>query len=235
MKARPRPPDGLARDYSRAVRARIAAWHAELGPIVLSEYGGPRLDAVTRRGARAASRALDGLEAQVEAVGDRIYRRAAREQERILGVPTPKHVRNAVPLWREQNVGLIKSIPEDDLATVEEVLTVARREGWLVGELAAELEAQFGVSDSRAKLIARDQTLKLNAQITQSSQQSVGVESYTWSTSKDSRVRDTHKDLQGTIHKWTDPPIVDDKGRRAHPGEDYQCRCVAIPILPWET
>jgi GNAT superfamily N-acetyltransferase len=44
-------------------------------------------------------------------------------------------------------------------------------------------------------------------------------------------VRDMHDELEGTEHAWDDPPVTDKYGNRNHPGEDYQCRCVAVPIL----
>jgi SPP1 gp7 family putative phage head morphogenesis protein len=53
-----------------------------------------------------------------------------------------------------------------------------------------------------------------------------------WSTSHDRRVRDSHKELNGRVFTWDNPPIVDPaRGRRAHPGQDYGCRCVAVPVM----
>jgi len=64
--------------------------------------------------------------------------------------------------------------------------------------------------------------------IQQERQQALGAETYIWRTSQDSRVRASHRALDGTIQRWDTPPIVDEKtGRRAHPGEDFQCRCRA--------
>jgi SPP1 gp7 family putative phage head morphogenesis protein len=58
------------------------------------------------------------------------------------------------------------------------------------------------------------------------------VTQYRWSTGRDERVRESHRDLEESVHSWDDPPVVDDKtGRRAHPGQDYQCRCVPIPMV----
>ncbi len=81
------------------------------------------------------------------------------------------------------------------------------------------------VNESRAELIARDQTLKLNAAINQAHQRSVGVDSYVWSTSGDERVRDSHAELDGQTFRWDAPP------EPGNPGEDFQCRCVALPII----
>jgi SPP1 gp7 family putative phage head morphogenesis protein len=59
-----------------------------------------------------------------------------------------------------------------------------------------------------------------------------GVKKYIWSTANDIRVRDRHRSLNNKVFSYDDPPVVDKKsGRRANPGEDYNCRCVAIPYL----
>lgn len=250
MAPRPRPvaPVGLARVYHTSVRQRLARWHVALRADVLASYvhgGTVRTDA-TRHGAAMRTRARDravvdwareALAEDIEAVGQRVLRRGIREQSKILRLPglaTPQSAKLAVPIWREANVDLIKSIPEEDILRMDLVLEKAYTEGWPVADLAAEIESQFSVTSSRAALIARDQTMKLNAQITQETHLSVGVTEYVWSTSRDSRVRDGHRELDKTRHSYSEPPQVDDSGRRAHPGEDYQCRCVAIPVLPWE-
>lgn len=82
-----------------------------------------------------------------------------------------------------------------------------------------------GVSESRAELIARDQTLKLNGAIAKTYQEESGLTHYVWSTSLDERVRKEHKALEGKVIAWHTPPEV------GHPGQDYQCRCVALPYM----
>lgn len=48
-------------------------------------------------------------------------------------------------------------------------------------------------------------------------------------------MRADHRRLNGKIFSWNAPPIVDMRtGRRGHPGDDYQCRCVAIPVFEFE-
>jgi SPP1 gp7 family putative phage head morphogenesis protein len=81
-------------------------------------------------------------------------------------------------------------------------------------------------------LIARDQILKANADLSRTRMQRVGVTRYRWSTSRDVRVRADHAALEGTMQTFSDPPVVDQRtGRRANPGVDFQCRCVAIPVF----
>ena len=61
----------------------------------------------------------------------------------------------------------------------------------------------------------------------------VGIDNYIWSTSHDSRVRHDHRELQGKVFSFSNPPITDKAtGARNNPGEDFGCRCVAIPVMP---
>lgn len=137
--------------------------------------------------------------------------------------------------WNLMNANLIESGirgPIDGvrlrslLSDVSETVRTAHAQGLRVEVLAQQLQDRFSVSDSRAALIARDQTLKLNGQLNRSKQQAAGVTHYRWATSRDERVRKSHQKLQGTLQSWSVPPSV------GHPGEDYQCRCTAIPVIP---
>ena len=144
--------------------------------------------------------------------------------------------KQALDDWVEYNVDLIVTIPKNTLGKMEQIVY----EGWTNGvttkDITEQIQHAYGISKAHARLIARDQTAKLNGQIAQKQQTDAGIEEYEWSTSKDQRVRDGHKALEGKRFKWSDPPVVDDKtGRRCHPGEDYQCRCVALPVFNYDT
>jgi SPP1 gp7 family putative phage head morphogenesis protein len=133
--------------------------------------------------------------------------------------------------WSRNNSLLIKDIPSKTSSQIAEQTRTALIEGTNLKDLTKEIfdimSERTDVSDSRAKLIARDQTAKLNGQLTQERQQDIGVESYVWRTMGDERVRDTHDDNDGETFAWDNPPV-----ETGHPGEDYQCRCWAEPVLP---
>jgi len=134
-------------------------------------------------------------------------------------------------LWRDHNIKLITDHAEERAERVRSILDSAP--GERVETIARRIEQETRVSKSKAALLARDQTLKLYAQQMQQRHQAAGVMEYVWRTSLDERVRAAHKSLDGTRQRYLSPPIVDAKrGRREHPGGDYQCRCTADPILP---
>jgi len=125
-----------------------------------------------------------------------------------------------------ENARLIKSVPAQYLDQVEALTSRGLRQGRRSVDVAKDIQARFGVAESRAKLIARDQISKINADLTRTRQESLGITEYIWRTSRDERVRPTHAALEGTTQRWDDPPAV------GHPGEDFQCRCGSEPILP---
>jgi SPP1 gp7 family putative phage head morphogenesis protein len=125
-----------------------------------------------------------------------------------------------------ENVSLIRSIPEEYFKKIESIVFTGTTQGSTAGSMIKQIQKTGKTTASRAKLIARDQSSKLNSALTQQRSKNLGVEEYIWRTSGDERVRDDHRSKNGKIFRWDDPPK--DTG---HPGQDIQCRCVAQPII----
>ena len=124
------------------------------------------------------------------------------------------------------NIQLIKSIRTQYLDKVQNAVMQAMVQGTLNKDLAEQLKKLGKDVESRAMLIARDQSSKLNAALTRARHEEVGIKKYMWSTSGDERVRESHAEKDGQIFEYTNPPA--DTG---HPGHDVNCRCVQIPVL----
>lgn len=165
--------------------------------------------------------------------GERANRKAMNEQYKQLVKIDVFHGNRALEgVMRRrasENIDLIKSIPAELLNDVERVVMPRVLAADRVETLITDVQERFSVSDNRAQLIARDQVGKFNSQLTRVRQEGLGVNGYTWSTSRDQRVRHDHAELEGRSFLYSDPPIVDVRtGRRANPGEDFQCRCQAL-------
>lgn len=175
-----------------------------------------------------------GVARDIDLVAHRTTRRSDDFFSRALPLVALKREvpKKLIASFRDANVARIKSIGAERLAEIEDLLEEADAKGWRVEQLKKKFREQFDVSKSKAELLARDQTLKLQAAITKTRQTQAGISKYQWSTSGDERVRATHEDLDGTIQNWDDPPVTNENGDRNHPGEDYQCRCIPRPILP---
>lgn len=179
---------------------------------------------------------------EVQVKADAFARRTAafnkqqvnRQFKSVLGINpllTERWLEPQVASFVDRNVSLIKSIPEDCLKRVEQMVRSSVERGSATGTLEQEIIGQFGTAKSRAHLIARDQISKFNGKLHELRQREAGVREYIWSTSKDERVRDKHMAVDGQKFSWSDPPPVGNNGERLHPGEDYQCRCAALPVL----
>lgn len=190
-------------------------------------------------------RKLNDLENRAHKYSIREWKRVVRQ---TLGINIfddyydGKFFRENTRQWVLQNVDLITTIPKETLKRMYNVISGGQYAGKTAAEIGRQIQASYNVSKSHARFIARDQMAKLNARITQQQQTDAGITEYVWRTVGDGRVRESHRHLNGKRFKYSDPPVVDPKtGRRANPGEDYQCRCVALSVfdidgltLPWE-
>lgn len=146
--------------------------------------------------------------------------------------------RQSLQTWIDENVALIKSIPKDTLSEMQGIVSQGFQTGATLTSIEKGIRNTYHVKRSSAKLLARDQIAKLNGELTKQQQTDAGVEEYIWSDSGDGRVRESHHALNGKRFRWDDPPVVTPPGkpvRRCHPGQDYQCRCVALPVFDIST
>ena len=260
MADRPRPPhiDTTARRYRRRLLARVRAakllLDERLAPVLAAiearrtertdaavDLLPPDLTEILR--VVSTVRAAFEMAYQVETsdltpVGEQVALFSARklndDYPALFPISTARDAAEIarVAEWSRVNARLIKTIDSrywDDIASVARE-AVGR--GIQTRELAKLLEERYRVSQSRARLIARDQISKLNADITEQKQTALGVEEYFWVTSHDERVRPTHRNLDGSRQRWDAPPVTETNGERNHPGQAIQCRCTARPIIP---
>lgn len=238
----PKPPVRVGLAYAEALRAWLAPMQARVLAAVLegARHIGPapRTDARTREPMRAVRVIVTETPPPTAAIDaaavatDRANAADMARVGRVVGVPiravTPP---NMVDVFRAQNLALIRSLGEDEIAQIDAILSDAQDAGLHAGDLSSLLQDRFGVAQSRANLIAADQTLKLNGQLTEYRQTEAGITAYVWTTSGDERVRPLHADLEGTEQAWASPPVTTDDGERNAPGGDIRCRCTAFPVV----
>lgn len=250
--ARPQPPIRLEADYGAVLMARmqlahhaaIAAIHAGKDPTHASRdamEAAPMPRARLRKlvaqvdGHAALQMRRAGLPEPKRAAGSSLQGHGSlRADEKPQRAPRPKPpppsmrqgVSDAdVERFVRENVDLITGLQDRWYDDVAKVVLQSQRENWPREQLEKAIAREAGVSRSRAKFIGRDQVAKLNGRIVQARQEGVGVRSYRWSTSRDERVRPSHRALEGQVFRWDQPPGI------GHPGHDFGCRCVAIPEL----
>lgn len=144
-----------------------------------------------------------------------------------------------------RNASLIKGLADDTLKGIQLVVYNNSIAGNSVATLRAELQKQFGISDRRARLIARDQSAKMTGELNKLRQEQAGVTEYIFSTSRDERVRANHTAMEGRTCKWGDASVyrADDGSWRSrsgiggvqlHPGADISCRCVGRGVVRFD-
>ncbi|WP_169753510.1 phage minor head protein [Campylobacter mucosalis] len=141
-----------------------------------------------------------------------------------------------------KNVSLINSIKQELLTDIESAVRKNYLESGHVKNLSSLIEQRASVSKNRARLIARDQTAKLNADLTKERQQGLGINCYIWRTNQDERVRKTHANMNNILCRYDDDTVFSDDGGRTwkkrttqmpkgKPGDEIQCRCRARGVI----
>ena len=145
--------------------------------------------------------------------------------------------------WTADQEKTIKAEPARQLEEVENIVTESFKKGGTATETSGKIDDLFTADRKKAKNTARDQVSKLNSRMSRRQQEDAGVDRYMWKDSRDERVRPCHRSLHGKIFLYSDPPEMWYEtnagriytGRYCHPGEDYRCRCVAVPVFDIES
>lgn len=151
------------------------------------------------------------------------------------------YLRDELVSFARENTRLISKMTDEAIGEIDGIVQRGISGGRRIEEIAKDIQTRFDVTRNKAKLIARDQVAKLNGQLTQLRQKNLGVSKYIWRTSRDERVRDSHKVMDGKTCVWDDDTVYLLKGERhprsgiggvdQHPGQDYQCRCYPEAVL----
>ena len=127
----------------------------------------------------------------------------------------------------------INDFCDEEILTLRALVEQNMFEGSRIEDLAIIIQNRYGVSENKAKFLARQETNLLTAKYKEVRYAAAGIEQYKWSTSGKSNVRHDHAILNGKTFAFKSPPIVNQAtGKRGNPGEDYNCYCVAIPLQP---
>ena len=223
--------------YARALRREVLDPFVELLNSRIAQagrdYNAIRVAIRETRAETQFTDTADGLaRAELRRVEAYHKRRFTTSMRRLLGVrfnplSGDQVARELVERAIGQNVELITSIPENlkrDL--LADITRLAREAPFDEQQLTQVLRETYGKQGYPLRRLSRDQTNKLVGQLTQARQQAAGIRDYIWRTSQDERVRDTHVAKNGLRFAWNSPPP--DTG---HPGNDIQCRCVALPVV----
>ena len=140
-------------------------------------------------------------------------------------------MRDAFNASLSENIGLIKSIPEQYLQKVEGVVARGYAAGRNLEAMVKGIKRIYPVTQNRAVLIARDQSNKANATVTKGRQIELGINQAQWKHSHGGKVpRPDHVAADGRIYDVSKGCLI--SGKYIYPGEEINCRCVSRSVLP---
>lgn len=248
---RPRRPEGEIREYRAALR-RVSRAIADLvrdlvfpkienllaeagtrGDDIRTDDWPARIAALFAAVRAGADDAQEQAQQVADTLGDRVKESATAEQIRqvraVLGVDPSfidhERIGSLLNAWKQQQGAFITRMTSESVQDIQDTVSRGVRSGRSTQAIQSEIRQRFGVTDRRAELIARTEIGQLNSQITRERQTELGIDGYIWRTALDERTRDEHADREGKYFTWNNPP------EGGHPGESWQCRCVAEPAI----
>lgn len=147
-------------------------------------------------------------------------------QKEVATAPTGNLLRE---LLAEQ-VKLITSLPIEAAQRVHELMLEGLAEGTRAKEVQEEIMRSGEVSEGRAKCIARTEVARASSSLVEARAKHAGSEHFIWRTAGDSDVRLSHKEVNGKMFKWAEPPLLSD-GYVTLPGQIFNCRCYPEPVF----
>jgi hypothetical protein len=156
--------------------------------------------------------------------------------------------------WEQTNYQLIKSLGKEYIAKLNTTLLTGFQSGWSKQEMESAIQ---GLSDKitgyRASMIARDQAAKLQGFIARAQDESMGIDSYVWQSSRDQRVRGnplgiypkaipSHFAIDFMVCRYSDSTVYSPDGGKTWlkrsgmmplvgPSIEILCRCLSSPYF----
>lgn len=142
-------------------------------------------------------------------------------------------VRDAFNASLQENIGLIKSIPQQYLSKVEGAVMRSYSAGRDLHTMVKDIKEIYPITNKRAAFIARDQSNKANAVVNRARQLELGITDAIWLHShagKNPRESHVKAGKDKRRYKIAEGCLID--GEYIQPGELINCRCVSRIILP---
>lgn len=146
--------------------------------------------------------------------------------------------------WQNNIELYIKDFTKDQIKKLRSDVKESVFAGDRYGALIGSVKKSYGVSENKAKFLARQETKLLVTTFQEARYADAGIHEYTWHSvigSPAHPVRKRHKELndmkengQKKIFRFDNPPNTAELGQPArhnNPGQDYNCRCFAKPVV----
>lgn len=143
-------------------------------------------------------------------------------------------VRDAYEASLAENIGLIRSIPQQYLQQVEGIAMRSYTAGRDLESMVKDLRTLYPKAANRSKLIALDQSNKANAVVTKARQDELGITEAIWMHSHAGKEpRPTHVAMNGKRYKISEGMYDSAEGEYIYPGQLIKCRCTSRSVIPF--
>lgn len=145
--------------------------------------------------------------------------------------------------WQNNLDLYIKRFTEEQIVSLRKTVQQSIFEGNRFESLISGIKKSYAVTEKKARFLARQETKLLMAKFKQAKYTAAGINEYRWYCVKRphdtsphqhtlGNVRYYHAILENQVFRWDNPPLSNkNPDRRNNPGEDYNCRCFARPLL----
>jgi len=146
-----------------------------------------------------------------------------------------------------RNARLIRSIPREIAQHLTQKAVTLQQEGKRDKEIISELKRLAPrLTRSKMKLIARTEIARAGTDLDKLRAENLGLDWAVWHSSEDQRVRPSHRNLDGVLMNWNDPPqpeaLIGEKSTlgRGFGGQFPNCRCLMASVadldeIKWPT
>lgn len=164
---------------------------------------------------------------------ERVYKNAKAKKIELISPKLTDFRANEIAKRYTNNLNYwIKDWVPQDIIKMREVVGQMAIEGKSSKAIADYISQRFGIEQRHAKFLARNESAIATTSYLQAKYKEEGFTHFKWGASMDERTRELHRELNGQIFKFSEPPIIDKRtGQRGLPGETYNCRCVIIPVI----
>ena len=173
------------------------------------------------------------VESIMQDLQDRVYKNAKAKKIELITPKLTEFRKNIIAQKYTENLEFwIKNWTGEEIVSMRNVVGQMVNEGKSLITIREYIAKEFGISQRHAKFLARNESAIATTSYLQAKYMEEGFTHYKWITNIDGRERPLHKELNGHIFRFDEPPIIDDRtGQKGNPGETYNCRCTFTPVI----
>jgi SPP1 gp7 family putative phage head morphogenesis protein len=147
-------------------------------------------------------------------------------------------VGSKMSIMAAENARLISTFTDDLQTMVANFIRQESQKGRRPEAIADDLISQYpDITKARINLIARTETAKSATELTKARADQFGWSYYVWRANHDSRVRSSHRHMDGVVCDWNSPPNPEALNHEKRnygayaPGCIFNCRCFGQVII----